>query len=75
MATCQLTPFRWSFHLSPVAAEKVTWSFDDPPPMVATSVGWACIISCIVLAVMKSFCHRWFFNLKPRHIYTLFITI
>ena len=37
--------------LSPVAAEMVTWSFDDPPPMVATSVGWA----CIVLAMMKSF--------------------
>ena len=38
--------------LSPVAAEMVTWSFDDPPPMVATSVGWACII----LAMMKCFC-------------------
>ena len=34
--------------LSPVAAEMVTWSFDDPPP----SVGWA----CVVLAMMKCFC-------------------
>ena len=33
--------------LSPVAAEMVTWSFDNPPPMVATSVGWACITASL----------------------------